>query len=59
MRSKKYNKNTSGPTNLEGKAEGELTPAVPLLSHVEQLGLKATPLHFIQLMVTLDHAEKR
>lgn len=52
-------KSTSWLAHLEGEAEGELTPVGSLLSHLEQLSLKATPLQLIQLMVTLDHTEKR
>lgn len=52
-------KMTSWFTHLEGEAEGELVPVVSLLSHLEQLSLKATPLQLIQLVVTLDHTVKR
>lgn len=45
-------------THLKGNADGELAPAIPLLSHLNQLSLKATPLQLIELMVTLDHSVK-
>lgn len=55
----KYSENTCGSTHLEGEAESALFPVVPLLGHLQQLSLKATPLQLVQLVVTLDHAEKR
>lgn len=51
-------KTASWLTHLEGEAESDLAPVISLLSHLEQLSLKATPLQLIQLVITLGHTEK-
>lgn len=39
--------------------EGALLPAVSLLAHVQQLSLEAAPLQLVQLVVALDHTDRR
>lgn len=54
----KVNRVSNAGEHFFCKGNTELDPAVSVLHHVEQLGLQASPVQLIQLVVTLDHARK-